>query len=110
MVEVKAIVREERFEDVLEALRALPGMPGVTVSRVLGYGRPRAAAGETVAFGQVPMVKVEAVVPRELGDAMVDAIRRVGNTGRAGDGKIFVIAVERAVRIRNGEEGLPALS
>ena len=110
MWEVKAIIRHERLDDVIQALHELPGLPGVTVSHVLGYGRRQSTDPHApVEYGQVAMVKLETVVPHGLADAVVETVRRSGTTGRAGDGKIFVSAVTRAVRVRNGDEGASAL-
>ena len=103
MHEIKAIIRRERLEDVLEALHARPELPGVTISVVQGVGRHAVAGGES--FGEVQMAKVETVVTADLVDWVVDTIQRAAATGRPGDGKIFVIPVERAVQIRSGEKG-----
>ena len=103
MREIKAIVRPERVADVLAALHQRTNLPGVTISQVDGVGR---VTGESVpSFGQVQMAKIETVVSDELAPWVVDTIKRAASTGRSGDGKIFVIAVDQAVQIRSGEEG-----
>ena len=101
MIEVKAIIRPERLDHVLHALHAVAGTPGVTVSEVEGFGRERPPRGEG-GFGRVRMAKVETVVPRELVPAVVVAIYSAGTTGRAGDGKIFLLPVVSAVNLRDG--------
>ena len=104
MREIKAIIRRERVADVLGALHERPNLPGVTISVVDGVGR---MTGEPSApeFGEVQMVKLETVVSTDLVPWVVDTIKRAAFTGRAGDGKIFVIRVEQAVQIRSSEEG-----
>lgn len=104
MREIKAIIRRERVSDVVAALHERPDLPGVTISLVEGVGRRPATAG-AAEFGEVQMAKVETVVSAELTDWVVDTIKRAAFTGRAGDGKIFVIRVEQAVQIRSGQEG-----
>ena len=104
MREIKAIIRRERVEDVVGALRARPDLPGVTISQVEGVGR-RPGSADAPRYGEVQMAKIETVVSAELAPWVVDTIKRAAFTGRAGDGKIFVIRVEQAVQIRSGEEG-----
>ena len=104
MREIKAIIRRERVEDVVGALRARPDLPGVTISQVEGVGR-RPGSADAPLYGEVQMAKIETVVSAELAPWVVDTIKRAAFTGRAGDGKIFVIRVEQAVQIRSGEEG-----
>ena len=104
MREIKAIVRRERVPDVIGALHERADLPGVTISYVDGVGR-RAGESGPGQYGEVQMAKIETVVPADLAPWVVDTIRRAPFTGRAGDGKIFVIRVEQAVQIRSGEEG-----
>ncbi|MGH9254733.1 MAG: P-II family nitrogen regulator [Vicinamibacterales bacterium] len=104
MYEIKAIVRRERVPDVMTALHARPDLPGVTISHVEGVGR-RSGSADAPEYGEVPMAKLETVVSDELASWVVDTIKRAAFTGRAGDGKIFVVRVEQAVQIRSGEEG-----
>lgn len=105
-VEVKAIIREERLDAVIRALHELPDLPGVTVSHVQGFGRRRLAdPAAPVEYGETLMVKLETVMPATLAATVVQTIRRTARTGRAGDGKIFVSAVEQAIRIRDDDEG-----
>lgn len=100
MVEIKAIIRLDCLEEVLHAVREVPGAAGITVSKVDGFGRespPRADGG---GFGQVQMAKIETVVLRASAPAIIAAITNAANTGRPGDGKIFVIPVEEVLDIR----------
>lgn len=107
MHEVKAFIRPQRTAAVVEALHELSEMPGITVSTNIGYGR--SSAGQGVAFGQTEITKIETVVSDELLPQVLEAIQRVGATGRPGDGKIFVTRVEQAIRIRSGESGAQVL-
>jgi nitrogen regulatory protein P-II 1 len=109
MYEIKAIIQPFMLENVLRALAAIDELPGLTVSQVLGWGQSRAAgAADTVLEGGhafVRMTKLEVVVRDELADQVVTALVQAARTGRAGDGKVFVHEVERAIRVRTGEEG-----
>lgn len=114
MREIKAIIRPDRLSEVVQALRQIPRMPGVTVSVVHGFGRgeaqqaqQQARGGDTV--GEAQFAKVEAVVPVALVKDVIDAIRGAAHTGRPGDGKIFVIPVEHVIRVSTGEEGEEAI-
>lgn len=110
MKEVKAIIQPFMIDAVLDALMDLPGLPGVAVSEVDGLGREHHAnesGGDRYAF--VRMAKVEILVPDPLLDRVVSVIRDAAHTGQPGDGKILVVDVLRAVRIRTGEEDDAAL-
>jgi nitrogen regulatory protein P-II 1 len=110
MHEVKAIIRPERLEDVVGALHEIPDLPGVTVSVVQGYGtRVLDEQGGSLEYGETRMSKLETVVPEALLTRVLETIERAARTGRPGDGMIFVIAVESAVRIRTGERGAGVL-
>lgn len=102
MREIKAIIRLERLNDVLHALRQVPKVAGVTVSTVEGFGRTAADSATEPGYGRVQMSKVEIVVSTELVDAVLEAIVAGARTGRPGDGKIFIAPVERIVQIRAG--------
>lgn len=102
MKEIKAIVRLERLNDVLHAIRQIPNVSGVTVSSVEGFGRTVAESPDEAGYGHVPMSKVETVVPTDHLSAVLDAIVTAARTGRAGDGKIFVTAIQQSVDIRAG--------
>ena len=89
------------------------GVQGMTVSEVKGFGRQRGHKevyrGAEYQVDFVPKVKIDLVVPEKLADKAVDAIKEHANTSKVGDGKIFVTAIEQAVRIRTGESGLDAI-
>lgn len=99
MVEIKAIIRVSQLEDVLHAMRDVPGAAGITVSMVEGFGRQQPPQSES-GFGRVEMAKLETVVPRAISATIVSAIMRTAATGRTGDGKIFVLPVESVTDIR----------
>jgi len=109
---VMAIVKPHKLNEVREALTQM-GVQGMTVSEVKGFGRQKGhteiyrGAEYEVLF--VPKVKIEAVVADGQADATVEAIQKAATTGRIGDGKIFVLDVGRAVRIRTGETNENAL-
>lgn len=102
MKEIKAFIRPELLEDVLGPLYAHPEFPGVTISAVHGFGHTVGRQG-TSDFGQVPMMKLEAIVPDALLDEVLTLIRERACTGRGGDGKIAVYDVQSAIRISTGE-------
>ncbi|MBI4892654.1 MAG: P-II family nitrogen regulator [Acidobacteria bacterium] len=106
MKEIKAIIQEFMLPKVVEALRAHPEFPGLTVSRVKGFGRygTEAELSETS-----PKIKLEIVVPAALVDNVVELIRSHAHTGRPGDGKIFVSSIDEVIRIRTGERDQDAL-
>jgi nitrogen regulatory protein P-II 1 len=113
MKEIKAIMQPFLVSKVVEALKLIPGLPGVTVSDVRGFGRAQAAgAADTVEEGAVEYVKkskLEVVVPDEMTQKVVETIQRHAHTGNPGDGKIFVYRVDDVVRIRTGEHGDSAI-
>lgn len=109
MKEIKAIIRQDRLSVVLQALHAMPGLPGVTISTVRGSGRRHPPEGTENVFDDVEMTKLEIVVPAAMAADVVGAIERSAHTGRVGDGKIFVIPVEHAVKVRSGERDGSAL-
>lgn len=107
-----AIIKPFKVEEVREALVGI-GIEGMTISEVKGFGRQKGqtevyrGAEYTVAF--VPKVMIEIVVPDDNAERTIEAIQRAANSGRIGDGKIFMLDVERAVRIRTGETDQDAL-
>ena len=109
---IVAIVKPFKLDEVREALVAA-GVEGLTVSEVKGYGRQKGQTeiyrGAEYQVNFVPKVKLEAVVDEASAPAAIEAIKRAAATGRIGDGKIFVLPVEEAVRIRTGETGPAAL-
>ena len=109
---IMAIIKPFRLDDVREALTPL-GVQGLTVSEVKGFGRQKGQTeiyrGAEYHVSFLPKVKVEVVVAADLADRAVEAIAKAAHTGKIGDGKIFVIDIERAVRIRTGETDAEAL-
>jgi len=109
---IMAIVKPFKLDDVREALVAA-GVEGLTVSEVKGYGRQKGQTeiyrGAEYQVNFLPKVKVEAVVDDAAAGKAVEAIKAAAATGKIGDGKIFVLNVEDAVRIRTGETGAAAL-
>jgi nitrogen regulatory protein P-II 1 len=108
MKKVEAIIRHERLQEVQDVLDEC-GVSGVTVTEVKGCGAQRGYTeryrGTAVNISLRPRLKVEAVMRSEIVDAVVDRMAAAARTGEVGDGKIFVIPVEEAVRIRTGERG-----
>ncbi len=112
MKKVEAVIREEALEAVMKALKNA-GINPITTYPVRGRGRQggivhRWAEGVEV-YELLPRVKVEVVVPDELVDKVVDVILKYARRGVPGDGKIFIIPVEEAIRVRTGERGRAAL-
>ena len=109
---IAAIIKPFKLEEVREALGGL-GIQGITVTEVKGHGRQRGhtefyrGAEYTVSF--VPKVKIELAVDSAIVDRVVETIQQAGQTGQIGDGKIFILPLEQAVRVRTGETGLAAL-
>lgn len=103
---VMAIVKPFKLDDVREALTAL-GIEGLTVSEVKGYGRQKGQTeiyrGAEYAVNFLPKIKIEVVVASGLVDKTIAAISGAAKTGNIGDGKVFVVPVEQALRIRTGE-------
>ncbi len=113
MQKVEAIVKPFKLDEVKEALNAI-GIQGITVSEVKGFGRQKGhtelyrGAEYTVDF--LPKIKLEVIVADDLAEKAVSALLESCHTGRIGDGKIFILPVEQAVRIRTGETGDGALA
>jgi nitrogen regulatory protein P-II 2 len=109
---IAAVIKPFKLEEVRAALAEL-GVQGMTVTEVKGFGRQKGHTeiyrGAEYAVNFVPKVKLEVAVASALGDRAIEAIRRAANTGQIGDGKIFVSAIDRAVRIRTGETDDAAL-
>lgn len=112
MRKIEAIIKPFKLDDVKEALGEI-GIQGMTVSEVKGYGRQKGHKeiyrGAEYDVDFVPKLKIEIVTEATRVDQIVEMIRKVANTGKIGDGKIFIIPVERAIRVRTGEEGYDAL-
>ncbi len=109
---IMAVIKPFKLDDVREALMPL-GVQGLTVSEVKGFGRQKGQTeiyrGAEYHVNFLPKVKIEVVVSEDLTEQVVEAIARSAHTGKIGDGKIFVVDVERAVRIRTGELDMAAL-
>ena len=109
---IKAIIKPFKLDDVREALSEI-GVMGITVSEVKGFGRQKGHTelyrGAEYVVDFLPKVKVETVVDDDAVEKVIEAISNAANTGKIGDGKIFVLNVEQAVRIRTGESGSEAL-
>jgi nitrogen regulatory protein P-II 2 len=109
---VMAIIKPFKLEEVRDALTAL-GVHGMTVTEVKGYGRQKGHTeiyrGAEYAVSFLPKIKLEVAVETSLVDKVVEAINGAARTGQIGDGKIFVIAIDQAVRIRTGERDNDAL-
>ena len=112
MKQITAIVKPFKLEEVREALAEI-GVSGLTVTEVKGFGRQKGHTelyrGAEYVVDFLPKVKLEIVLSDEMVDNAVEAIRKAAQTGRIGDGKIFVSSVEEAIRIRTGETGSDAI-
>ncbi len=112
MKKVEAIIKPFKLDEVKEALSSI-GVQGLTVSEVKGFGRQKGHTelyrGAEYVVDFLPKVKLEIIVSDELTTQVVETIERAARTGRIGDGKIFVMAMEEVVRIRTGERGGAAL-
>ncbi len=109
---VTAIIKPFKLDDVREALSEI-GVQGITVTEVKGFGRQKGHTelyrGAEYVVDFLPKVKIEAAVPADMADKVIEAISKAANTGKIGDGKIFVSSLEQTVRIRTGETGPEAL-
>jgi nitrogen regulatory protein PII len=112
MLKVEAIIRPFALDDVKERLTEL-GVGGMTVTEVRGFGRTggkrEVHRGSAYIIDFVPKIKIEVVVPARLVEEVVQAVRSVAASDRIGDGKIFVLPVLDAIRVRTGERGESAL-
>ncbi len=109
---VTAIVKPFKLDDVREALSDI-GVQGITVTEVKGFGRQKGHTelyrGAEYVVDFLPKMKIEAVIVDDMLDRVIEAIAKAANTGKIGDGKIFVTSLEQAVRIRTGETGNDAV-
>ncbi len=109
---VTAIIKPFKLDDVREALSEI-GVQGITVTEVKGFGRQKGHTelyrGAEYVVDFLPKVKIEAAVKADMADKVIEAISKAANTGKIGDGKIFVSSLEQTVRIRTGETGPDAL-
>lgn len=110
---ITAIIKPSRLDAVLDAVTEA-GASGLTVTEVRGYGRQKGKTevyrGAEYAVRLLPKVKVEAAVPSDIVEAVLEALQRAANTGKIGDGKIFVTDLEQALRIRTGERDAAAIT
>lgn len=113
MKKIEAIIRQEKLNDLQEALYKEAGIKGMTVSQVLGYGNQLGwkeyVRGQEILTTLVPKLEINMVVSDELLDTVTNIIIEVCQTGEVGDGKIFIYNVENAIRIRTRETGDSAL-
>ena len=112
MKKIEAIIKPFKLDEVKEALQEV-GLQGITVTEAKGFGRQKGHTelyrGAEYVVDFLPKVKLEVIVEDGLAERVVEAIAAAAQTGRIGDGKIFVSNVEEAVRIRTGETGLDAI-
>ena len=112
MKKIEAIVKPFKLDDVKEALNEI-GIQGMTISEVKGYGRQKGHKeiyrGAEYVVDFIPKVKIEIIVDTERAPQVVEAIQKAANTGKIGDGKIFVFSVEEVIRVRTGEKGKDAI-
>ncbi len=112
MKKIEAIIKPFKLDEVKDALQAV-GVSGITVTEAKGFGRQKGHTelyrGAEYVVDFLPKVKLEVVIDDSLVDAAVEAIAQAAHTGRIGDGKIFVMPVERALRIRTGEKDADAI-
>jgi nitrogen regulatory protein P-II 2 len=109
---VMAIIKPFKLDDVREALAEL-GVQGITVTEVKGFGRQKGHTelyrGAEYVVDFLPKIKIEIAVPENIAERVVDTIQQAANSGKIGDGKIFVYDLDQVIRIRTGETGADAL-
>ena len=107
MKKIEAIIKPFKLEDVKDAVLKL-GVSGITITEVKGFGRQKGHKeiyrGAEYVVDFLPKIKLEVAVPSDLVSKVVDAIKENARTGEIGDGKIFILPLEKAIRIRTGEE------
>ncbi len=112
MKKVEAIIKPYKLDDVKDALNEI-GIQGMTITEVKGYGRQKGHneiyRGAEYVVDFIPKTKIEIVVAADQVDQVVEVVRDAANSGKIGDGKIFVIPIERIVRVRTGEENQDAV-
>ena len=112
MKKIEAIVKPFKLDEIKDALNEI-GVTGMTITEVKGFGRQKGHKeiyrGAEYQVDFIPKIKIDIVVDASLSDKVVSVITQSANTGKIGDGKIFVLAVEQAVRIRTGESGKDAV-
>ena len=109
---IMAVIKPFRLDDVRDALSEI-GIKGMTITEVKGFGRQKGHTelyrGTEYAVDVLPKIKLEVAVPSDLVDRVIESITTAAQTGKIGDGKIFVSEIEQATRIRTGETGPEAL-
>ena len=112
MKKIEAVIKPFKLDEVKEALQEV-GLQGITVLEAKGFGRQKGHTelyrGAEYVVDFLPKVKIELVVDDDMAERAVDAILQAAHTGRIGDGKIFIIPVEEAIRVRTGERGTEAI-
>ena len=112
MKKIEAIIKPFKLDEVKEALQEV-GVQGITVTEAKGFGRQKGHTelyrGAEYVVDFLPKVKIEIVINEDRVESSVEAIQKAARTGRIGDGKIFVLNVEEAIRIRTGESGADAI-
>lgn len=112
MKKIEAIIKPFKLDDVKEALSEV-NIQGMTISEVKGHGRQKGHTeiyrGAEYVVDFIPKVKIEVVVTDDVLDTVIEKIEEAANTGKLGDGKIFVFDVEQAIRVRTGERGEDAI-
>jgi nitrogen regulatory protein P-II 1 len=112
MKKIEAIIKPFKLDEVKEALQEV-GLQGITVTEAKGFGRQKGHTelyrGAEYVVDFLPKVKIEIVLGDDMVDKAIEAIRRAAQTGRIGDGKIFLSNIEEAIRIRTGESGIDAI-
>jgi nitrogen regulatory protein P-II 1 len=112
MKKVEAIIKPFKLDDVKEALNEI-GIQGMTISEVKGYGRQKGHKeiyrGSEYIVDFIPKIKIEIIVDTAAADQVVETIQKAANTGKIGDGKIFILPVEDVLRVRTGEKGKNAI-
>ena len=112
MKKIEAVIKPFKLDEVKEALQQV-GVQGITVIEAKGFGRQKGHTelyrGAEYVVDFLPKVKIEVVIGDDLVESAIDAIRKAAQTGRIGDGKIFVSTIEEVIRIRTGETGVDAI-
>jgi len=112
MKKIEAIIKPFKLDDVKQALSDI-GLQGMTITEVKGYGRQKGHKeiyrGAEYLVDFIPKIKIELVIPADRLDEVLETIQKSANTGKIGDGKIFVMSLEEVIRVRTGETGVEAI-
>jgi len=112
MKKIEAIIKPFKLDDVKDALNEI-GIKGMTISEVKGYGRQKGHTeiyrGAEYVVDFIPKIKIEIVVESDIADEVVEQVLKAANTGKIGDGKIFILPIEEVIRVRTGEKGKDAI-